>query len=283
VGGLKRSQCADLYDISKDSFVSLDGERFKESCAFRTACNVYNRGMTILIVYNQNLYDGQMQGIANNIEKTADKLTDLQKRLRDRADGLITKGRTPTSASIEKQLKTILSTEFMHEIFVYNMTTMENLPYFTYSFSLANLEHLQNTILGKTVLFTNRHDWTNEEIVASYRSAWHVEHAFRQMKDKDHLTVRPLFHWTDEKIKVHIFYCVLAYRLCCILMKELLSKGVSGSCNHILNQLNDIKHVTTVLGTSRSDILCSFSRGTNLAESISDLYDLKNKYLPDIY
>ena len=35
-----------------------------------------------------------------------------------------------------------------------------------------------------------------------------------QMKDTKHLTVRPLFHWTDQKIKIHLFTCVLAYRMC---------------------------------------------------------------------
>ena len=221
-----------------------------------------------------------MQGITINIEKTADKLADLQKRLKNRAEGLITKGRTPTMASVEKQLKSILSAEFMDDVFEFETTTLEDIPYFTYAINSANLKHLQDTILGKVVHFTNRHDWTNEDIAASYRSAWHIEHSFRQMKDNDHLTVRPLFHWTDEKIKVHIFYCVLAYRLCCLLKKELIAEGIDESINHILNQLHDIKHVTTVFDTSQSDTIRSFSQGTRLAETIADLYKLKVKYLP---
>ena len=142
------------------------------------------------------------------------------------------------------------------------------------------MEHLENTVLGKTVLFTNRHNWTTEEILASYRSAWHIEHAFRQMKDTDHLTVRPLFHWTDQKIKVHIFYCVLAYRLCCLLKKELSSLDINDSLNHILDQLKELKYVITVLGTSKSDIICSFSQSNMLAEKVTSLYNLKTKYLP---
>ena len=52
VGGLKRSQCMDLYAITKDSFVPLAGESFKDACAFRTTRKVYNRDMTIVIVYS---------------------------------------------------------------------------------------------------------------------------------------------------------------------------------------------------------------------------------------
>jgi len=278
VGGLKRSQCSDLFAFGKEVFTPLKGEQFEKSSAFRTTKNVYKRDMTVVVVYNQNLYDGQMQGILSNIEKTTEKLNDLKHRLLNRAEGIVTKGRAPTSANVEKQLKTILGTEFMLDIFDYEMSTYNGIPFFSYNLNTGNLENLKNTILGKTVLFTNRHDWTNEEITAAYRSAWHIEHAFRQMKDTDHLTVRPLFHWTDEKIKVHIFYCVLAYRLCCILKKELLSKDISDSTNQIMEQLKTIKHVTTVFGSSSTDIACSFSQGTDLAESISLLYRLKEKY-----
>ena len=29
------------------------------------------------------------------------------------------------------------------------------------------------------------------------------------MKNAEHLSVCPIFHWTDRRIKVHIFTCVL--------------------------------------------------------------------------
>ena len=221
-----------------------------------------------------------MQGILSNIEKTTCCLNDIQKRLLNRANGLITKGRIPTVASIDKQVKAILATEFMEDIFEYEITTYNGLPFLKYSLNVSSLENIQATILGKTALFTNRHDWTNEKIVASYRSAWHVEHTFRQMKNTDHLTVRPLFHWTDQKIKVHIFYCVLAYRLCCLLKKELLAEGITDSLNQILEQLNGLKYIITIFGISKSDIACSFSKGSALAEAIAILYDLKSKYRP---
>jgi transposase len=281
VGGLKQNQCADLFAYDKDHFIPLTGEHFKNTFAFRTTKNVFKRDMTVVAVYNQKLYDGQMLGILNNIEKTTDNLNDMQKRLLNRANGFVTKGRTPTVAGIDKQVKAILATEFMGDIFEYEITTYNGIPFLKYSLNVSSLENIQATILGKTALFTNRHDWTNEEIVASYRSAWHVEHTFRQMKNTDHLTVRPLFHWTDQKIKVHIFYCVLAYRLCCLLKKELLAEGITDSLNQILEQLHGLKFIITIFGISKSDIACSFSQGSALAETIAILYDLKRKYRPD--
>ena len=168
----------------------------------------------------------------------------------------------------------------MADIFVYELTTLNSIPFVKFNLDETKLELLQKTLLGKTVLFTNRHEWSTEQIVGSYRSAWHIEHSFKQMKDTDHLAVRPFFHWTDPKIKIHIFYCVLAYRLCCLLKKELMSIGINESTNKILDQLNVLKYVITVLGTSKSDILCSFSQGNNLIDEIINHYNLKDKYSP---
>ena len=36
---------------------------------------------------------------------------------------------------------------------------------------------LQKTLLGKNILFTDNHDWTDAEIVRGYRSQHHVETA----------------------------------------------------------------------------------------------------------
>ena len=259
VGGLKRSQCQDLFDIPKHEYTQLSGECFKSVSVIRTSKNLYNRDMTVVVTYNQNLYDGQIQGILLNIEKTYHKLSEIQSQLIKRAEGIITKGKKPTPASIEKQVKDALKSEFMKDIFDFEITTYNGVPFVKFSLNQANLENIKNTLLGKTALFTNRHDWSSEDIVSSYRSAWHVENAFKQLKDTDHLTVRPLFHWTDQKIKVHIFYCVLAYRLCCLLKKELLLQGIDESLNSLLEHLECIKYVITVVGISKSDILCSFS------------------------
>ena len=68
------------------------------------------------------------------------------------------------------------------------------------------------------------------------------------MKDTEHLSVRPIFHWTDEKINVHLFSCVLAYRLCCLAVKELADKGIRITINDLLVGMSEIRRVTTFFG-----------------------------------
>ena len=68
-------------------------------------------------------------------------------------------------------------------------------------------------VFGKRIVVTNRHDWSTEDILLAYRGQSHVEAVFRQCKDDEHLAVRPQYHWTDQKIHVHAFICLLALLL----------------------------------------------------------------------
>jgi len=46
--------------------------------------------------------------------------------------------------------------------------------------------------------------------VAAYKSLSHVERAFRSMKTVD-LHVRPVFHYSAQRVRAHVFLCMLAY------------------------------------------------------------------------
>lgn len=49
-----------------------------------------------------------------------------------------------------------------------------------------------------------------EEVVRKYKSLAEVERAFRCLKGLD-ILVRPIRHWNDDRVRAHIFLCLLAY------------------------------------------------------------------------
>ena len=53
---------------------------------------------------------------------------------------------------------------------------------------------------------------SKRELVASYKSLALVEDAFRNLKTVQ-LEIRPVYHKTDDRIRAHVFLCVLAYYL----------------------------------------------------------------------
>src|SRR5437868_6946607 len=72
------------------------------------------------------------------------------------------------------------------------------------------IEQLAQREWGKRIIFTDRHEWSEQEIVTAYRAQSQGENAFRQSKDREFVSYSPTFHWTDQKLKVHSFYCTLA-------------------------------------------------------------------------
>lgn len=48
-----------------------------------------------------------------------------------------------------------------------------------------------------------------EQILSKYRDLFEVEHTFRTLKSQ--LEIRPMFHWTDSRIRGHINMCFIAY------------------------------------------------------------------------
>lgn len=69
------------------------------------------------------------------------------------------------------------------------------------------MKALEDEHFGKRILITSHIDWPVAEVVRAYRSQTEVEASFRQMKDPKVVRVSPMFHWTDQKIRVHVFYC----------------------------------------------------------------------------
>jgi len=279
VGGLRKNQATDLYEIDRNEYTPLNTELLKGHYAFRREMEVFGRNAVVVIVYNPELERGQLQGLLINRAKAEVKLQTLQQQLVRRANGEITKGKKPTVESITAAVGRILSVEYMDDITRYEVIEKDGHIHLSFSFPEDLLEAVRLKHLGKTVLFTDRKDFTNEQIITTYRSAWHIEAAFKQMKDTDHLSVRPMFHWTDDKIRVHIAICVLALRLCSLLVKELHDAGITISINQLIDELSRIKRVHTFIGDiKKPKKLESYTLGSPLAQRIEAIYNLKKRY-----
>jgi hypothetical protein len=55
-------------------------------------------------------------------------------------------------------------------------------------------------------------DLDAEATVRSYKALSTVERAFRSCKTVD-LEVRPVYHWNEQRVRAHVFLCLLAYHL----------------------------------------------------------------------
>ena len=246
VGSLVPTQHRDLLAVPRKRFRSLAAEGFAEVSAYRTEKKVFGVSRTVLVTYNENLLVAQSQTLLREIAKRQQSLRELQQQLRRWREGTVRGGRPPTVSGIQKKVDGWLKARHMQELFSVEIREDEGRPGLAYRFERRAWERLQRILLGKTLLFTDNDDWTDADIVRAYRSQHHVESAFRAMKDPLHISLRPQHHWTDQKIEVHVFYCVLALMLCSLLRRQLHQAGIDRSSADILEQLGKIREVGVV-------------------------------------
>ena len=111
----------------------------------------------------------------------------------------------------------------------------------TWNINQCEKERLETEIFGKRILITNRHDWTTEEIIKGYHGQSIVEETFRQSKNDEHFAIRPQFHWTDQKIRVHVFICLLSLMLGRILELKARQLGRKESLTKLMDKLGKVR------------------------------------------
>jgi transposase len=253
IGSLVNSQHPDLLAMERKWFRCLEGEGLPGVSTFRCKKEVFGQVRTIVITYNEKLFVAQSRTLLREVAKRQRLLGEVQASLQRRQSGEVKKGKAPTLESTHKKAQEILANKDMKELFEVEVTLANNLPVLSYRFREEAWQQMQAQRLGKTILFTDQHEWSDAQIVRGYRSQHHVEDAFRDLKNTEHLALRPQRHWTDQKIRVHVFYCVLALMLCGLLRRELHNKGIKRSLVAILEDLGQIQEVALAsAGTSEA-------------------------------
>jgi transposase len=245
IGSLVPTQHPELLEIPARRFRSLAEDGFASVSAYRTRKEVFGVSRTVVVTYNEALFVAQSRTLLREIGKRQKRLAELQAQLGRWRSGK-RRGKPPTVKGSKKKVDGWLAARHMKDLFHVEITEEDGLPNLKYRFLKQAWQRLERTLLGKTILFTDNDDWTDAEIVRGYRNQHHVESAFRDMKNPYHLCLRPQRHWTDQKIAVHVFYCVLALTLCTLLCRELHRQGIDRSIEAMLEQLSQIREVAVV-------------------------------------
>ena len=246
VGSLVPTHHRELLDIAREKFVSLASAGLPAVSVHRTTREVLGQTRTVVVAYNENLFVAQSKTLLREIAKRQRGLAEIHARLERRRSGEVTGGRAPTLEGTRNAVNDVLKGRHMKDLFEVEVTLQDKLPRLTYGLRQEAWEHLQRTLLGKTLLFTDNHAWSDAEIVRAYRSQYLIEGAFRHLKDPHHIALRPQHHWTDQKVRVHVFTCVLALTLLSLLRRELSAQGIDLSIRRMMDLLSGIQEVVTI-------------------------------------
>jgi transposase len=105
---------------------------------------------------------------------------------------------------------------------------------------------IKHGTLGRTVLFTDRRELSDQRMVVAYRSQAKVEEMFRISKSRRPGLWWPAYHWTDSKLSVHALYCFLALLLIRIVVLRLQERHLALGVDLLLERLRGMQEALVV-------------------------------------
>lgn len=142
---------------------------------------------------------------------------------------------------IRQKIARWLSAQFTSELIRYQLEHRAGHWRLQFDLDQAAWQRLLAHRLGRTILLTNRLDWTAEQVVAGYSGQQQIERVFRGLKDGAWLGWGPMHHWTDSKIRVHAFYCMLGISLLQSVHKQAQAAWQGISIEQLLEELRQIQ------------------------------------------
>jgi transposase len=133
------------------------------------------------------------------------------------------------------------SAQFLDELIHYELRQEDLKWRLQFKMDTTAFNRLMAQRLGRTLLMTNRMNWTAEQVVGGYGGQQQIEKIFRGLKDGNWLNWDPMYHWTDSKIRVHAFYCMLGISLLNYLHAQMQKVCPQITVQQLKDELQDIK------------------------------------------
>jgi transposase len=235
VGSLPPSDHPELLAIPTARYRPVDADRYPGVSCVDTTVTALGVTRRAVLTHSPTLHRAQSRGLDQTLTKAHARLAELQARL--------ARGRTRRDRSaVEREITTILGPRWVAEVITATLTgDVPATLRLSWRTDQAARQRLEGRIFGKRILFTNRDQWSTAEVVAAYRSQSEVETGFGQLKDPHVVSFSPMHHWTDQKIRVHVFYCVLALAVAHLLRRCADQAGLRLSVRELLAELAGVQ------------------------------------------
>jgi transposase len=213
--------------------------------AYRTSKNIWGQDMTVVVTISDKLKEGQIRGIHTSLASCDAAISKLNRAVSS------PKSKKRSREELERLVKSIISRYRVQTMIEFNVLEDDEKCYgINHTIKYDCLAKLEEE-MGYRILMTNNHTWSTCEIIQAYHGQSFIENTFKNMKNQQHLSFNPQYHWTDQKIKVHNFCCVIAYLMTSLIYKTAREKGFAGSIDTLLDLLGNIRLGTIIEDTGK--------------------------------
>ena len=232
------SSCKELLDIPIKEYKTITIHEDKEVLCYRTNKNIWGGEKECILIFSEDLYEGQYKELMGSIEKKIKELKELKEKLRNPKSRI-----SKAIKDIDGRIQKIIKGNFGEEIFEIEKIGVEIIRDIEVSINYDVMQELCKKNYGKRMIISDQVSWKTEEIIEAYWDQNNIESIFKDTKDRHHFSVQPQYHWTDSKVRVHTFCCLLGLMLTTLLRKELADAGIKIENKKLINELLNIREL----------------------------------------
>ena len=177
-------------------------------------CEVAHDGRRFIVAMSAERLWRDTRRTAELVARTSKELRALEARVRA--------GRLKDKAKIAAAASRILSASGVARLFDVEIGEGR----FLWHYDEAALDYEEKLLAGRWVVTTSLtpEQASAADVVVAYRRLLEVESTFRVLKDL--IELRPVFHWTEDRVRAHVAVCVLAAVIEALMEADLRTAGV---------------------------------------------------------
>jgi hypothetical protein len=251
---LKRCKRSDLPVLGG----SLTGKVWAQ----KHRCLVYDVERCVVDVYSRRMHQRQLPGLHRDRNRARADLIELQRLLERQRQGL-RRAKPITLHTLRGRVEKALSREHMDTLFRVTIGKGEGAPTLAFEEPPEAWQHLEDHVLGRTLLVTNRSDWAPEQVVWASRVQSRNENLFRDIKDPGGVSMLPLRHRGDRALRAHALLVVLGLVLAKVLQRRVKKAGFKApSLPSVIEPLKRVQRARLLFPSSAAPALRALAAGS---------------------
>lgn len=208
----------------------------KEILCYRTRKHVWGKERTLVMYVSERLRQGQIRGLQQALTKKQQQLQELKDKLNN------PRAQKRKKEALEVEIARIVKGEQCDRVLhVTLLETGAGRFDLMWEIDQTHYRWLTDVYFGKRIIATCRDEWSEADILSAYQGQYHIERTFKQLKNPFHHAVTPQYHWTDQKIKVHTFICLIGLLLSQCLWKKAQDAKYRMNIETLLERLGEIR------------------------------------------
>jgi transposase len=225
-------------DIEKNRRLIKDGKPDECLLAYRTRGEYWGKERAVVVTHNPATARKQTYTLDTKLDTLRQELLEMRAKVREHAPHW----RNPEVIR-ERYHQLCERCHISSDLYNIEFSSQEGRLSMSFQKDAYRVKR-KRVAFGRNIIITDNTDWTTAEIVQASLDRWQVEDRFRLSKDDELVSAHPLRHWTDSKIRCHLFTCVAAMAYLRRLELRLRGAGIKRSASSVMD---DMRHLHSVL------------------------------------